>query len=320
MTTVTKPLPPHGTYARANGCPGYRKPCNCEPCTTAHRAAKKRERVNRQLGRLPLRDASQARAKLNELHQTMGWNDIATAINGSSSHLRDIAFGRVTSIKQATHAKIMAVTPEPTGGQYVDATGSIRRVRALHAIGHTAIAIAHASDTNKSRIFPLLEGHPRLRRALAVRIEEAYASLSRQTGNNARARNRSRRESWAPPGAWDDDQIDDPDAHPDWTGHCGTDHGWWMHNVNSIPVCPRCETAHADWLADRKHLTSRERFRQLALAKGAASNRGANLAADARELMRVVGLTPEQVAERLAVTTSHLHHELKRHAGQELAA
>lgn len=323
MTTPTKPLPAHGTYARANGCPGYREPCKCRPCLDAHHAHKKRERVNRQLGRPARRDASPARNRLLELNKTMGWNDLADVLDSSPSHLRMIAAGRVPTIKQATHNKIMTVQPPtPTGGQYIDATGSIRRVRALHAIGHTITVIAEESGTHKSRITPLLDGHPRLRRSLALRIEVAYARLAHRAGNNVRALNRSRREGWAPPGAWDDDRLDDPQAHPDWTGACGTDRGWWMHSINDIPICARCETAHADWLAERKHLPSRERFRQLALAKGAASSRGANLAHDARELMRISGLSLDQAAERLSVTKQHLYQELGRHPelDTELAA
>jgi plasmid maintenance system antidote protein VapI len=214
----------------------------------------------------------------------------------------------------------MAVRPEPTGGQFVDATGSIRRVRALHAIGHTALVIADAAQTHRSRILPLLDGYPRLRRSLAIRIESAYSQLAERPGDNARARNRSRRERWAPPICWNDDTIDDPNAHPDWTGHCGTDRGWWLHSNEGIPACVRCETAHAAWLADRKHLAAAERFRQLALAKGAASQRGANLAADARELMRVCGLSYEQAAERLGVTRNHLQQELIRHPETREAA
>lgn len=214
MSAATKPLPPHGSYARANGCPGYRVPCKCAICLACRHAAKKRERVNRQLGRAAHRDATQTAARLKELNKTMSWVAIAQAADSSASHLREIASGRMPRIKHTTHNKIMAIRPEPSGGQYIDATGSIRRVRALHAIGHTALTIAQAADSHRSRILPLLDGHPRLRRSLAVRIEAAYNKLANQPGDNARARNRAAREGWAPPGAWDDDTIDNPAARP----------------------------------------------------------------------------------------------------------
>jgi hypothetical protein len=319
VTTAVKPLPPHGTYARANGCPGYREPCKCQPCLDTRRAAKKRERVNRQLGRPAHRDAAQARARLLELNKVMGWEDIAAAVDSSGSHLREIASGRLLRIKHTTHAKIMAVRPEPTGGQFIDATGSIRRVRALHAIGHTALVIADAAQTHRSRILPLLDGYPRLRRSLAIRIESAYSQLAERPGDNARARNRSQRERWAPPICWNDDTIDDPNAHPDWTGHCGTDRGWWLHSLEEIPVCQPCETAHEQWKAERAHLTGKQRWAELARARGAARTREADLAADARELMRY-GASHEQAADRLGVSTSHLHQALKRHPQTERTA
>ena len=319
MTTTIKPLPPHGSYARANGCPGYREPCKCEPCVEARRVAKKRERVNRQLGRLAHRDATETAARLRELNKVMGWEDIAAAVDTSASHLRDIAKGRILRVTQTTHTKVMAVRPEPTGGQYVDATGSIRRARALHAIGHTALAIAEAAGTSRTRILPLLDGHPRLRRSLAVRIEAAYAKLANQPGDNARARNRSAREGWAPPGAWDDDSIDDPAAHPDWTGHCGSDRGWWLHRFENIPVCAPCTAAHEQWKTERAHLSHSERWSEIGLARSQARSREADLAHDARELMRL-GADIHQAAERLGVSRNHLQQAMGRHPADEAVA
>ncbi|GAB2718444.1 hypothetical protein [Streptomyces bullii] len=309
---ATKPLPAHGTYARANGCPGYREPCKCEPCLNARRAGKKRQRVNRQLGRIPYRDASRARARLRELNQTMGWVAIAAAVDSSPAHMRQIASGRIPKIKHATHAKIMAVKPEPSGGQYIDATGSVRHCRALQALGHTAETIATAAGSARSRIVIVISGQQRIRRSLAMKIEVAYRALAEKEGTSTRSRNRAHREGWAPPGAWDDDTIDDPNAHPEWTGHCGTDRGWWLHSINDIPVCPPCETAHQQWKAERAHLSHKERWAELGRARAAASNRGATIAADARELLSY-GVPVEQAAARLGVTRNHLQQELLRH-------
>ena len=41
-----RPLPPHGSYARANGSPRYRKPCNCPPCTQTRNRRKKQYRID----------------------------------------------------------------------------------------------------------------------------------------------------------------------------------------------------------------------------------------------------------------------------------
>ncbi|WP_405888806.1 hypothetical protein OG762_36560 [Streptomyces sp. NBC_01136] len=311
--TTARPLPPHGTYARANGSRGYRKPCKCEPCLVERRRYKKHDRASRQLGRPGHVDAKQARERLLLLNQTTGWNDLATAFGGSAANLRDIAFGRRTRIKRTTHNKIMTLKAAPSGGQYIDATGSRRRLQALQAIGHTTYTIADATRAGRTLIVPILDGRPLVRRVLAERIADAYSVLSQTPGHAPRSRNRAVLNGWAPPAAWDDERLDDPQAHPDWTGHCGTDRGYWMHKRQQLPMCTRCETAHEEWLDRHADLTvqqlNQERFR----ARAAATTREADLAHDARELMRVSGLTTEQAAERLDVTRPHLHQALKRH-------
>jgi hypothetical protein len=314
MTTAAKPLPPHGSYARANGSPGRRPGCDCQPCIKERRRVGKRNEVNRQLGRPATVPAAPARAHLHKLHIHMGWKTLATRTRLDYRTLVQIYRGERITIRRTTAQKILTVPAADNrdAGIYLDATGSIRRVRALQAIGHSTQTIADACKTGRAKIELIVNGkQPTVREMLASKIRHAYSHLSEQPGRSVRGRNRAHREGWAPPGAWDD--IDDPAAMPDWTGHCGADRGWWLHSINNIPACARCQEAHDGWLAERRDLPAAERWRQLALAKGAASNRGAILAADARELMRITGLTTEQAAERLGVTKAHLYQELLRH-------
>lgn len=319
-----RPLPAHGTYARANGSPGYRPPCYCEPCILARRRHKKHNSAMRTLGRPGKVDASQARQRLLLLNQTTGWNDLAAALEASAANLRDIAYGRRNPIRRETHNKIMGLKVRPSAGQYIDATGSRRRIQALRAIGWSVKAIADQAATGSARIQRISTSQPTVRYSLAIKIRDAYDALSRLQpppgAGTTLAKAHAAMNDYAPPATWDDDTIDDPNAHPEWTGHCGTDRGWWKHKVDAIPACPRCEAAHAAWLAERRDLPAAERFRQLASEKAAASQRGANLAHDARELMRVSGLDYEQAAARLGVTRQHLQQELIRHPETELAA
>jgi hypothetical protein len=78
-------------------------------------------------------------------------------------------------------------------------------------------------------------------------------------------------------------------------------------------MCPRCEQAHEKWLDEHADLTVQELNQERFRARAAATTREADLAHDARELMRVCGLTVEQAAERLSVTRPHLHQAMKRH-------
>ncbi|MFJ4808538.1 hypothetical protein [Streptomyces longwoodensis] len=326
---TSRPLPAHGTTARAYGSPGRRPGCHCQPCRTARNRHQKQMRVNRELGRSPFTSPAAAQAHLKLLHRYLGWDSLAAATGVPFSNLVAIYHGERKKIRHETEAKILTVTVPATGGdpgQYIDATGSTRRVRALSALGYSYTTICAAAGTCPNRVVSIAHGRqPTIRRDLAQRLAAAYRQLANtpppSTKHTTRTRNMARTKGWDGPGAWDDDTIDDPAALPEWTGHCGSDRGWWLHRIEDIPTCTRCQAAHAQWLADHRHLPGPERFRQLALAKGAASQRGAALADDARELL-AHRVDLEQAAARLGVTKQHLQQELSRHpaTAQEVAA
>lgn len=325
MTTATKPLPPHGSYARANGAPGYREPCKCETCHKASRRARKQYNVNRQLGRPALVDATPAREHLKALARTMTWGQIAEDSGFGARTLQFIAEGRRTQIRRSTCEQILTVTPRNSApGKYLDATGFRRRLQALRAIGYSAARLAQAANTAEARIQLVCNGgQPTVRYTLAEKILKVYSDLSQTPAPAGRSATRTMRHaaanSWAPPAAWDDDAIDNPQAVPDWTGECGTDRGYWVHRRQNLPMCDRCQTAHDDWLAQHADLPGQERARKLFAARAAASSHEADVAHDARELMRVSGLDSQQAADRLGVTRQHLQQALLRHPEQVAA-
>ncbi|MFS4103831.1 hypothetical protein [Streptomyces sp. PD-S100-1] len=256
----------------------------------------------------------------------MGWTRITQAAHCSTSTIARILNGQELMRRTAAE-RILAVNYRPAPGRTVDATGTRRRIQALLAVGHTIVGIATESSVDHSVINDILNGCENVRGMTADRIAAAYDWLAQQPPTTDRkssatvSRKRAQREGWAPPICWNDDHIDDPTATPDWTGHCGTDRGWWLHRLETIPVCPPCETAHTTWLAERAHLTASERWTALGLAQRQARTREADLAADARELLRY-GADIEQAAERLRVTKQHLQQALKRHPepGEQVAA
>lgn len=320
---TTKPLPAHGTYARANGCPGYREPCKCDPCHKELRRVRKLHNVNRQLGRPGLVDATPAREHLQTLLQQMTWEQIFTASGCDSRNLQLVADGRRTQIRRSTLTQILAVQPAPTArGKYVDATGTRRRIQALRAIGYSAKAIAKAAGSAEARMQLISSGaQPTVRHWLAEKINTVFVELhdtpAPASCSATMTRNHAKAQGWAPPAAWDD--IDDPAAVPDWTGYCGTDRGWWTHRRQNLPMCPRCERAHARWYAERADLDPQARNQEMFRARAEASQREADLAHDARELFRY-GVDIEQAAARLGVTRQHLHQVLKRHPAERVAA
>ncbi|WP_405964788.1 hypothetical protein OG713_34630 [Streptomyces sp. NBC_00723] len=215
-----RPIPPHGTYARANGSPGYRPACDCQPCRATRLRVKKRNTVNRQLGRPGLIDATPARRKLEQLQRTMSWEQISAATGCDDCNLRQIVDGARTQIRRGTLARILGVQLEsPAPGKYLDATGTRRRIEALRAIGWSARALADASGAGETSIERICLGQPTVRATVAARIATAYMKLHRSppapSRSATRARNYAISNGWAPPGAWDDDTIDDPNAQPE---------------------------------------------------------------------------------------------------------
>lgn len=166
-----------------------------------------------------------ARAHVNQLIAA-GYTPeaIAQAAGVSATALRSIA-GRYAAtsnisrhvahrITRITPAKVLASITEPS--TLVPSLGAKRRIRALQALGHTLADIdAHT-------------GHrPRLAKYIADRrdgmtvtfdkhaaIVRAFEALSGTPGRSVRGRADAARRGWVPPLAWDDDDIDDPDAFP----------------------------------------------------------------------------------------------------------
>ncbi|MGW2113721.1 hypothetical protein [Streptomyces zhihengii] len=315
----TRPLPPHGTYARGNGSPGRRPACACPPCRDARRQTRKRLKVARELGKGARIDATAAREHLHKLRATMSWAQIQAITGCDIGGLYRLSTGQRTVINRSTQDRLLAVRPgaEPSDGMYFDATGPRRRLQALAVLGYSRRELAERTGSAEARLAKIAGGkQPTVRYTLVRRINRVYDELSQTPAPPRPSRiqvvRHARNSGWAPPAAWDDDTIDNPDAHPEWTGYCGTDRGWWTHKLQRIPVCPRCETAHTEWREQHKNLPQDERFRAVGRARAEASSREADLAHDAREIKRLTGADDEQTAARLGVTRQHLQQALRR--------
>lgn len=284
----------------------------------------------------PFTDAAAARRHVLAIKATgMGLAGIVKHTGVSVGSLEHLLYGKApyppaATIRTENSHALLAYWPsldDYEAGAVIDATGTRRRIQALAAAGWSAKAIQGHIDSVTVGALEKLRIRTKVTAGLARAVRDFYDQVSAKTAEDygvepwlaTRTRTYATKHQWAGPEAWDPDTIDDPDAHPDWTGRCGSDAGWWMHTIGGITMCRRCDTAHAAWLAERKHLPNVERFRQLAAARAAASNRGATLAADTRELMRVSGLDIEQAAERLGVTRNHLQQEMLRHPEPETA-
>ncbi|WP_329390102.1 hypothetical protein [Streptomyces sp. NBC_01716] len=316
IKTRTRQLPPHGTTSRARGSQGTgRPPCTCPPCRKADRAYSKHRRYLAATGRSLLVDVTPAREHLKQLACSGdALTILAERIGRPRASLAAITNGSRKRITRALSNEILALRPgtASAGNRSVPAIGSIRRFRALIALGHPSHLIAETAGIVRSTGSNLINGRPEtIHHDLAQRVDKAYRELSGTPGSLTRSLRRAERERFAPPAAWDDDTIDDPNAFPDWTGYCGTDRGWWTHRLSAIAACPACDTAHAEWKTAHRHLPHRDFMVAMGRSRAAASGRGAAIAHDARELL-AQGCDYDTAAERIGITRQHLQQELWR--------
>jgi lambda repressor-like predicted transcriptional regulator len=119
---------------------------------------------------------------------------------------------------------ITAVTPASTTAQYVDATGTRRRLQALFVLGYSGQRLADMLGVTIESICEITTG--RRTRVLASTAQAAQrlhdqlwnkppaAATKGERISISQARSHARRNGWPPSAAWDDDTIDDPKARP----------------------------------------------------------------------------------------------------------
>lgn len=128
-----------------------------------------------------------------------------------------------THVLTQTAEKILAIPLDADNrrdGVRVSATGSLRRLRALHAIGWTQTEIARRIGWTLQNLNRYFISEPdMINRGTAVDIARVFDQLQLIPGPSERARRHAKKLGWAPPLAWDEDTIDDPDAVADRGAH-----------------------------------------------------------------------------------------------------
>lgn len=158
-------------------------------------------------------DATPAREKIAVL-RGMGWSyqRIGRAVGVAHATLQRIGTG---VSRRATAATVNAVAAiEVTDGQWVDSTGSKRRIHALVRIGWTYAEISRRCGVNHCTLRKVAL-RPRVNADTAAKVAQAYRELHLTPGPAGHAVAAARRRGFLPPLAWDEDTIDDPSAVPD---------------------------------------------------------------------------------------------------------
>jgi hypothetical protein len=105
----------------------------------------------------------------------------------------------------------------------IPAIGTQRRIHALMALGHNSTTIGwHANQMSGAEIQQIGRRRRWVTPETAARIAAAYETLSGTAGTSTTTRARAKATGYAPPLAWDDDTIDNPDAQPDLGGRGDT--------------------------------------------------------------------------------------------------
>ncbi len=225
----------HGTRARyAHGPgPGKGPGCRCDECTAANRAAARQRDRAILYGRWqPFADAGPAREHVQALaRHGIGRRRAAELAGMSAGAMSRLLYGGPGSrpptrrIRPQTAAAILAIRPSAdlvAPGVLVDAAGTQHRVQALVAAGWSQAQLAGQLMTSPGHVGALLR-EDRVTAAMATAVRGLYDRLWSQPPAEddhpariaaSRARNYAAARGWAPPMAWDDEELDKPDGRP----------------------------------------------------------------------------------------------------------
>ncbi len=203
----------HGTRSR------YARGCRCESCRESNRTYERRRNVYGWSERVASDwcDAAPVREHIMHLRANgMGKRRIAEVAGVHQSVIDVIIYGKhgspATRILRRNADKVLAVTYDPAPGSVVDPTGTVRRIRALQAIGWTLAEIASRIGWATNNLGTLTSGYRACNAETAAKIRAVYDELSMTPGPSARSRYWAQKRGWLPPLAWNDDDIDDPAA------------------------------------------------------------------------------------------------------------
>lgn len=262
---MTAPQPTSGgTPVRHGTLTGYtRHHCRCAKCTARH-TAWRADRARRQAYGTwqPTVPSDRVQAHVRALIGTGLTRRQISHLAGVSMFPIRTALGgrplRAVSAEALLAVRAGAAAPE---ARDLDATGSRRRLQALVACGWPMRELARRLAMDHRDLAALIHGRTtRVSGPTVARIRALYDQLWNvpptaagvSPGRARHALRTSWRHGWAPPLAWDDDDLDNPAAQPSWTGRCGTTGGYHDHTLLGTPTCQPCRDAVAAAARERK--------------------------------------------------------------------
>lgn len=222
------------------------------------RRAEKRRIADRELGKPRMVFDWEFRAFIQKIEamRDAGMTQVAMA-EGTGGKVSDRQFsnflrGKQKSCYRTTFEAVMAA--EIVGnvsefGARMPVLGSARRVRALRANGWPIKSpvlveiLGVPSDTlrmisNDHRISVFHTTHDRIKIGYDKLMDANPADYGVPGPAILKAKKQAVKSGMIPSMCWDEDTIEDPDAFPEWTGACGTVHGYNLHRKLGIAMLP----------------------------------------------------------------------------------
>lgn len=209
MTTAAE------THTPSRAC--YQRGCRLPECALEDYRYRKQIQLEHSRGRRRQASADQPRIHVHRLHAA-SWNDyeIARASGVCRSTIANVSNGQPTVRNWVALAILSVPIGPPPAPQKpeVDATGSIRRLRALAVIGHPFRTVAPFVGCSADKLWLIARGsYETVNADTAAGIARAYKALATKPGTSPISRARAVRRNWHGPLAWDD--IDDPNCKPE---------------------------------------------------------------------------------------------------------
>lgn len=237
----------------------YLRGCPSPECRQENYRYMSRIRLEHHRGQRRRCDATQSRHHIERL-LAAGWTQAQIARAAGLVHhlVSDVRRGKQTISNHTAYAILsVPIGSPPTDTRDVDATGTMRRLRALVAIGWPIEQLAPQLGIFPTALGNIARGELRnVRATTADAVALLYQQLVRQPGPSNRSRILARKKGWHGPLAWDD--IDDPAAQPEVEQPTELD-----LKRNDLAVVRRAEIEHLDAF----NLSTREIAERLGLAE-----------------------------------------------------
>ncbi|MGP4995524.1 hypothetical protein [Glutamicibacter ardleyensis] len=210
--------------------------CRGAACRDANAVSERDRTRQKAYGRSPYTSADQAREHVQRLQAAgMGIKHIGKAAGVPGSSISRLIYGRTErnegpakKILKTNAEKILAVRPTlhvMANAQRINGAGTVRRLRALIAIGWSGRELADRLEWQQNNLHRIINGD----RGLKVEVHTAKlvralynelwdqappATTGRERATVIRAKRLAFRNGWHKPMDWDDDQIDNPEYTP----------------------------------------------------------------------------------------------------------